>query len=151
MSEPFAPYPHQSNPLPLPAGTDLADHQLQGTALLLLGEVMTSQTQQCRVPLRRDGAEIGSAGFVTVSAEEVEACNQYLKLRLWGHKLMNTEGFFGTSDPFFEIHRAREDGTWVPLYRSVHIKNSLNPKWPVARRISMQALCNGDKSRCPQG
>lgn len=52
-------------------------------------------------------------------------------------------GFFSKSDPYFEIHKVREDGTWIPVYRSIYIKNTLNPVWPTAKRISIQTLCNG--------
>lgn len=41
----------------------------------------------------------------------------------------------------------REDGTWIPVYRSIYLKNTLNPVWPTAKRISIQTICNGDYDR----
>jgi hypothetical protein len=49
-----------------------------------------------------------------------------------GKKLANVDGFFGRSDPFFEI-ASQQDGPggkhWNTVYRSTHIKNNLNPQW----------------------
>ena len=54
---------------------------------------------------------------------------------------------FSKSDPYYEILKGREDGSWVPVYRSAWINNTLNPSWPLAQRISVQTLCNGDYDR----
>jgi hypothetical protein len=44
------------------------------------------------------------------------------------------------------INRAREDGTWMTVWKSEVIKNNLNPSWKVAE-IPVQKLCNGDHTR----
>lgn len=87
------------------------------------------------------------AGTVTISGEELQACSEFLSLGLSGKHLANKDGFFSKSDPYYELHKAREDGTWIPVYRSVFLKNTLNPSWPVAKKISLQSLCNGDYDR----
>jgi hypothetical protein len=88
-----------------------------------------------------------AVGTVTISGEELQACSEFLFLGLCGKHLANKDGFFGKSDPYYEVHKAREDGTWVPVYRSIFLKNTLNPSWPVAKKISVQSLCNGDYDR----
>jgi len=87
------------------------------------------------------------AGTVTISGEELQACSEFLFLGLSGKHLANKDGFFSKSDPYYELHKAREDGSWIPVYRSVYLKNTLNPNWPVAKKISLQTLCNGDYDR----
>jgi hypothetical protein len=88
-----------------------------------------------------------AAGTVTLMAEQLVACSQRLRLGLAGKKLANKDGFFGKSDPYYEILKSREDGSWVPVYRSGVLNNTLNPWWPPAAGISVQDLCNGDYDR----
>lgn len=69
---------------------------------------------------------------------------------LKGSKLKNMDGIFGKSDPFFVVetfakgnHGGRQ---WLPVYRSEHIKNNLNPNWRSCD-IPVEKLCNGDKEQ----
>lgn len=70
-----------------------------------------------------------------------------LRLKLKGTKLKNVEGgFFGKSDPFFELSRNVSSAgsvTWDNVYRSKHIKNNLNPEWETAI-VEISTLCAGD-------
>lgn len=112
------------------------------TAKLTVGRRMRAgDTVTVRLPL---GAPAGS---VTLRGEELESNAEFLQLGLCGKGLANKDGFFGRSDPYYELLKAREDGSWVPVYRSIWQKNTLNPSWPLAKRISMQTLCNGDEDR----
>lgn len=60
--------------------------------------------------------------------------------------LINKEGFFSTSDPFIEISRLNEDGSWSAIWRNQYIPKTLNPKWAQCK-IPMAQLCNGDIDR----
>uniref|UniRef100_A0A4W3GDQ7 Copine-3 n=1 Tax=Callorhinchus milii TaxID=7868 RepID=A0A4W3GDQ7_CALMI len=51
--------------------------------------------------------------------------------------------FMGKSDPFLEIFRQGDDGSWQLAYRSEVIKNNLNPNWK-SFSVSLQSLCHGD-------
>lgn len=70
-----------------------------------------------------------------------------LRLKMSGKKLKNVEGgFFGKSDPFFEI--VKKDvglrGTeWNVVHRSSYIKNDLSPSWPV-EDLDLGILCGDD-------
>ncbi|CAB9504626.1 Copine-3 [Seminavis robusta] len=73
--------------------------------------------------------------------------NSLLHLSLEGVDLANVEGWFGTSDPFFQIEALMKgfDGTtlWQNIARSEHIEENLNPKWePVA--VNIDLLCQLD-------
>ncbi len=59
------------------------------------------------------------------------------------------EGFFKKSDPFFELRRTYDGpggGAWIPVYRSKHIQNNLNPTWEPAT-VDVNQLCDGDLNR----
>lgn len=60
--------------------------------------------------------------------------------------MTNVDGLLGKSDPFINIRRIREDGTYQLVWKSEAIKNSLSPIFPAAR-IPLQTLCNGDIDR----
>uniref|UniRef100_A0A7S2SLX7 C2 domain-containing protein n=1 Tax=Rhizochromulina marina TaxID=1034831 RepID=A0A7S2SLX7_9STRA len=129
-----------------PRDPDLRRHDLQGQATFAMGELMSSRNQTLSRLLVK-GKRAGGLGSVVVTAEEATSSSEFLSLRLKGSKLLNKDGIFGKSDPFFVIYRSREDGSYVSVYRSVHVMNNLSPAWPVAKRISIQSLCNGDYDR----
>lgn len=66
--------------------------------------------------------------------------------QLRGTKLANRDGWFGKSDPFFTLAKAREDGQWVNCATSGVVMNNLSPTWP-ALKVPVRALCNGDQAR----
>jgi Ca2+-dependent lipid-binding protein len=53
---------------------------------------------------------------------------------------------FGLSDPFIQISRVKEDGTWVVVWKSEVVMNNLSPTWKPTQ-IKIQRLCNGDLHR----
>ena len=67
-------------------------------------------------------------------------------LKFKGKDLANVEGWFGCSDPFFEIMGWTDDEDWKAIYRSEHIENNLNPEWKPAV-VPIQALIAGDVNR----
>ena len=68
-----------------------------------------------------------------------------------GRKLANVEGgLFGKSDPFFEFAVQQEGPggkTWYTVYRSSHIKDTLNPQWDGFQIDVDQLLREGDTSK----
>lgn len=139
---------------------NLRDHDFMGMSTFLLGDIMCSAGQTITRPLsakvthgnngtvmsRSQSSRNLGSGFIVVHAEEVAESHDHATLQLRGVKLKNKAGMFGTSDPFFEISRVREDGVFTPVYRSPTKMNSLNPIWPVFS-IPVQALCNADYDR----
>lgn len=112
--------------------------------------------------------------FLVVTAEQIANVGGSVTLQFAGRKLANKDGWFGKSDPFFLIHKGREDGSWVTVAKSeargdcrlqsravlcrggAHrplrpaaaqvIMNNLNPSWK-PYRIPFSLLCNGDFNR----
>jgi len=119
---------------------DLTKHDKIGEVTLTLGHLMASHGQSMELELsgtKNPGAK------VTIHAEELAECGDQVTLGLSAKKLVNKEGFFGKSDPFFIIYRLRENGEWMHIFRSGVVKKNLSPQWPLYQ-LSVQALCNGD-------
>lgn len=87
----------------------------------------------------------GRLSMITFHVEEVSECADVVHLELAADKLPKMD-WFGKGDPYFEIHRLREDGNWVKCYQSEVIKNSKKPHWK-SKSIRMQVLNNGDPLR----
>jgi len=127
------------------ASEDLSKHDVVGTCEFTMGQMMGAKGQSLTVKLvpAKGSKNVGS---IKVRAEEICGSADILQLKLSANKLDNKDGFFGKSDPFFIFSRSREDGTWMPVFKSPHIMNNLNPKWqPVS--IPIQSLCNNDYNR----
>ena len=63
-----------------------------------------------------------------------------------GVKLVNVEGVFRKSDPFFEICRKDDRGsgpTWATVFRSDVVMDDLDPKWALSS-IELSVLCGGN-------
>ena len=93
--------------------------------------------------------EVGSYASSDFSASPSEALNEksMLHLTLEGVDMANVEGYFGCSDPFFQIDASMKgfEGItmWQNIHRSEHIEKNLNPKWaPV--EVSVDLLCQLD-------
>ena len=73
--------------------------------------------------------------------------HKILRLTLEGKELANVEGWFGTSDPFFELSvPSDEPDGWQRVHRSAHIMDNLNPRWK-EEQIDLDLLCGGDLKR----
>ena len=126
--------------------TDLARHTLAGEATFTLASLMVAKGQRVTLDLRQ-GRHTGN---VTIRAEPVANTRDIFVVNFEGKRLPCKNGFgmgiFSTSDPFLQISRLSEDGSWVVVWRNEHIKNNVNPKFPQAK-IPMAQLCNGDIDR----
>jgi hypothetical protein len=81
-----------------------------------------------------------------VKGEESVQSTEMLNLSIQGEHLVNKDGLFGKSDPFFKILRCREDGSWIPVFTSNVIDNNLNPVWN-GQKMNIGVICNGDYDR----
>ena len=61
-------------------------------------------------------------------------------------KKLDRKDLFGSSDPFLQFSRSSENGNFVVVHRTEHIKNTLNPVW-AKFTLPIRALCNGDLDR----
>lgn len=87
-------------------------------------------------------------GRVTVRGESVAQTRDVFTCSFHGEGLprKNGWGVFAKSDPYMQISRKYEDGTYSPVWKSPHIANTINPVWN-SNRIHMMPLCNGDITR----
>lgn len=91
-------------------------------------------------------------GTIIVRAESVKSSNNDVVMKLGGKKIANVEGFFGKSDPFFVVSRARTQSAdasgssieWVRVFETEPVMNNLNPVFN-SFSIRYQRLCNSDK------
>lgn len=100
-----------------------------------------------------NGREMPAATFA-ISGEEIVEMKMELTISLSGRNL-DKKDFFGKSDPFFEVARAKstatsddyhDAGKWVPVVRSNVIKKSLNPDWdPIT--VPLSKVVGGDIER----
>lgn len=141
------------------ASESLTAHDFLGCVELTMGQLMAAQGQSMVLALLRDDSHRrrhshGVSGHVVISAEEVSACADRLRVRFAASKLDNKDGWFGASDPFLNIYRLRDAGSdptspsavWLHVWKSEVVMDNLNPRWRQVT-LSVQTLCNGDLSR----
>ncbi|KAI9032193.1 copine-8 [Hyaloraphidium curvatum] len=82
-----------------------------------------------------------------MQVEELDAggAKQSVTLRLRGSKL-DKKDFFGKSDPFIVISKARNDGAFAVVHKTEVIKNTLDPVWQPFK-LKLDVLCGGDVNR----
>jgi len=129
---------------------DLKNQDFLGAAETELATLVHAPGQTQTLALRdKKGRKMKNGknrlSMITFHVEEVNECADVVHLELAADKLPKMD-WFGKGDPFFEIHRLREDGSWVKCYASEVIKNTKSPKWR-RKSIKMQILNNGDPMR----
>nr|XP_018902724.1 PREDICTED: copine-8-like [Bemisia tabaci] len=121
--------------------SNLDDHDFLGSCLTTLGQVVSSG-KSC-LPL--SGTNQRNSGELLIRVEELSNCNDEITLKFSGRNL-DKKDFFGSSDPFFELLKVVEDGTYTLIYRSEFIKWNLNPNWKQFT-LPIRNLCGGDHDR----
>lgn len=114
------------------------DNKSMGSAVFDIGELLGARGNTKAKKLKGGGTL-----FAVVRKAQGSGV---LRLGLKGSKLKNVEGMFSKSDPFFELSRKVSSAgglTWDNVYRSNHIKNSLEPNWDTAV-LELSVLCGGD-------
>ena len=106
------------------------------------------------IPKSKDGEEFGSVvvvdievvmrtdGLAPMQPLEVETV---LGLTLEGIDMINMDGWFGCSDPYYVIEKPVTEGCsirWEAFYKSETISDTLNPRWAPAY-LDLQKLCRG--------
>ena len=130
------------------AVTDLSKHSFIGETYFQLVTIMRVADNKLSLELSglAGKGSSNSLGTLNVRVEPKVDSRDLFCVAFKGFKLVNKDGWFGTSDPFFCISRMNEDGTYTLVYKSNRIDNSLNPIWAYAK-ISLAELCNGDLMR----
>ena len=119
-------------------GPKKSDHQ--GSAIIRLAEI-ASTGDVATYDLKCKGK---NAGKITLKAEEQPESKQKARFRIRCTNV-DKKDLFGKSDPYLEIHKAREMGRPILVHKTEVIKNTLNPGWKPFE-IDLTALCSGDLS-----
>ncbi|CAD8099616.1 unnamed protein product [Paramecium primaurelia] len=119
-------------------------NQSAGSEDYLMGEVETTVADIVGAKDMKQEFELKDkkgkgVGTLIVNIDKQPEDNQFLQLSWIGKDLMNTDGFFGKSDPFLKFYkRVGED--WLPVHKTEMIKDNLNPEWKPFQ-ISFKRLC----------
>jgi len=108
-------------------------------------ECNLSQIVSTRKFVKQLGCPSGSGGNVTIQSEEISNNADSISLSFKAQKL-DKKDFLGKSDPYLDISRANEDGSFTLVDKTEVAKNTLDPLWKPFE-ISIQSLCNGDFDR----
>lgn len=126
------------------SGHAIADHDKHAligeTGRFKMSSLMRANGQVLHLDLSQHG------GVVNVRGEALTNTRDVFCATFSGNKLANKDGFFGTSDPFLQISRLSEDGSWTVVWKNNKIDNTLSPKWGEAK-IPLSTLCNADLDR----
>ncbi|XP_063816237.1 copine-1 isoform X1 [Pseudophryne corroboree] len=121
---------------------DLNDDDYLGGFECTLGQIVSSR--KLKGPLELKKGKLAGKGMITITAEEIKDTRVVI-LEVEARNL-DKKDFLGKSDPFLELFRQGDDGSWQLAYRSEVIKNNLNPIWKKFS-VPLQSLCGGDMNR----
>nr|XP_034317442.1 copine-8 isoform X1 [Crassostrea gigas] len=124
------------------ASRNLKDHDFMGSLECTLGELVGAPGGKLEKPLRGPRR---SNGTILLRAEELNKCKEEITLHFRASHL-DKKDFFGKSDPYLQISRVNEDGSYTVVHRTEVVMKTLNPTWRPFM-ITARSLCNGDYDR----
>ncbi|XP_078340073.1 copine-8-like isoform X1 [Crassostrea virginica] len=124
------------------ASRNLKDHDFIGSLECSVGELVGAPGGKLEKPLRGPRK---SNGIILLRAEELNKCKEEVTLHFRASHL-DKKDFFGKSDPYLQISRVNEDGSYTVVHRTEVIMKTLNPTWRPFTMMA-RALCNGDYDR----
>ncbi|RUS76350.1 hypothetical protein EGW08_015880, partial [Elysia chlorotica] len=122
---------------------ELYDDDFLGQIETTLGQVVSNSPMTS--PLYLKNGKKAGLGTITIRTEEIKEGTESVCMTFRATKLDNKD-FFGKSDPYLEIMRATQDGSWQVVHRTEVIKNNLNPSWRPFE-LSLQTLCGGNRQK----
>ncbi|XP_075033601.1 copine-1 isoform X1 [Mixophyes fleayi] len=121
---------------------DLNDDDYLGGFECTLGQIVSNR--KFKGPLELKKGKLAGKGMITIIAEEIKD-TRVVNLEVEARNL-DKKDFLGKSDPFLELFRQGDDGSWQLAYRSEVVKNNLNPCWKKFS-VPLQSLCAGDLNK----
>ena len=110
-----------------------------GSVETTVGEIMGARKQTLTLTLR-SGSK--TTGQIIIKGDKVGGSRNLVYWQWSGVKLLNTDGFFGKSDPFLRFFKQKAGGEWLQVHETEFIKDNLNPMWKMCS-ISDDKLCGG--------
>jgi len=105
------------------SGLDLSRQQLLGSVETTLANVFGTHNKTWSSPLRAPSG--AAAGSLSVVAEEMGESNALVQAQFYAQNLPRV-GVSGTPNAFYVLSKLREDGAWVPVYKS-EVRRSSSP------------------------
>lgn len=122
------------------------NHDHLGECFTSLGSIVGGRNNTLISDLTHKNKTVQKSKIILTLDSFVD-CNDTVYMEWAGVKLANTDGWFGTSDPFLRFLRLREDNTTHTLASETErVMDCLNPQWKGAH-ISVLKLSNGDVFR----
>lgn len=115
-----------------------SDHSLIGECKTTVADIVGSRDMKSELELKT--AKGKPAGKLFVLVDKCPEENTFLQMHWKGVDLINTDGYFGKSDPFLRFLKKVGDD-WLPVHSTEMIKDNLNPEWKPFQ-ISVRRLCN---------
>jgi len=119
---------------------DSGKDDLIGSVETTVGEIMGARKQILECDLKTKKAK--TTGKLIVKAEKIGSTRNLVNWQWSAVKVMNTDGFFGSSDPFLRLFKQRFGGDWFQVHETEFIKDNLNPVWKPFS-ITDDKLCSG--------
>ncbi|NP_001085407.1 copine I S homeolog isoform X1 [Xenopus laevis] len=121
---------------------EVSDDDFLGGYQCTLGQIVSSQ--KIKGPLELKQGKPAGKGTITIIAEEIKD-TRVINLEVEARNLDNKD-FLGKSDPFLELFKQGDGGSWQLVYRSEVINNNLNPTWKKFS-VPLQTFCGGDMNK----
>lgn len=117
-----------------------------GSLHCTLGDIIGARGQQLTTQLKMAKPNYRQS-VITIRAEEVQGANANVILDFAGSHLDKKDvGLFAKSDPYYNILKVNPDGTNTLVFKSDHIKQTLDPVWKTCS-LPISHLCGGDLKR----
>lgn len=115
-----------------------------GTVDTTVGDIMGAKKQVLELNLTLKGNK--STGKLIIKGDKIGGTRNEVSWQWSAVKVMNTDGFFGKSDPFLRFYKQKQEGEWLQVHETEFIKDNLNPVWKTFG-ISDDRLCGGSYSK----
>lgn len=123
---------------------DDGKHDLIGAVETTVGDIMGARKQILTLDIRAKGSK--STGKITIKGEKTGSSRNVVFWQWSGVKLMNTDGWFGKSDPFLRFFKYRATGDPLQVHETEMIKDNLNPVWKMCQ-VTDDRLCSSNHSK----
>lgn len=114
-----------------------------GAVSTQIGAIVGAQNQTLILDLKDKSSK--ECGKLIVRAEKVGSCREMILWQWVGVKLMNTDGWFGKSDPLLRFFKQRGN-EWLKVHETETIMDNLDPIWKPFK-IKGETLYGGDHQR----
>lgn len=118
------------------------DHDFLGEFECTLAQLVSSHTLHKNLV---NACYEGNNGSILIITEELGSCKEELDIQFIGQNLEN-RNWFCSINPFLELFKANEDGTFTLVHRTDPARTTKNPVWKEFS-APLRSFCSGDYDR----